>query len=57
MDRAITDAMQWVAEIIPTLEATDRQKVVEVIGQSVDLPRWIDHPVLKRPRFRELGIR
>jgi len=23
MDRAITDAMQWVEEIIPTLEATE----------------------------------
>jgi len=55
MDRAITDAMQWVEEIIPTLEATERRKVVEVIGRSVDVPRWIDHPVLKRPTFRELA--
>ena len=52
MDAAVADAMQWVAEIIPTLSGADRAKSVEA-GSS--MPRWIDHPVLKRPHFRALA--
>jgi ectoine hydroxylase-related dioxygenase (phytanoyl-CoA dioxygenase family) len=52
MDAAVADAMQWVSELIPTLSATERAKTVEA-GRG--MPRWIDHPVLKRPQFRALA--
>lgn len=55
MDAAIADAMQWVDEIIPTLTGADRSKVVETGAGKDGIPRWIDHPVLKRPAFRKLA--
>jgi phytanoyl-CoA hydroxylase len=54
MDVAVADAMQWVAEAIPKLQGADRDKTVEA-GIAGDIPRWIDHPVLKRPHFRRLA--
>jgi len=52
MDEAVADAMRWVSELIPTLSGADRAKAVEA---GSDTPRWIDHPVLKRPHFRILA--
>src|SRR5689334_9177666 len=53
MDAATEDAMRWVEQIIPELEGPDRRKVLE--GGKGSIPRWIDHPVLKRPVFRALA--
>lgn len=55
MDEATADAMRWVGEIMPTLAGADRNKVVEAGSGKDAIPRWIDHPVLKRPAFRKLA--
>jgi ectoine hydroxylase-related dioxygenase (phytanoyl-CoA dioxygenase family) len=55
MDEAVADALAWVGEIMPTLSGAERAKIVESDKAGLLLPRWIDHPVLKRPVFRALA--
>lgn len=55
MQGAIDDAMAWVKQVLPTLDATQRRKYVEGGTGKDGMPRWIDHPVRQLPAFERLA--
>jgi ectoine hydroxylase-related dioxygenase (phytanoyl-CoA dioxygenase family) len=55
MQGAVEDAMAWVKEVLPGLDAAQRHKYVESGVGKDGMPRWIDHPVRQLPSFERLA--